>query len=448
MEEETGELHIVMLPWLAMGHLLPFFELSKRLALKGLHISFFSTPSNISRLPSIPPNLIPFLNFIPCSLPSISNLPFNIENTVDLSSEADRPLLDQSYAAFERHLIAFLSDSSRPKTDWIIYDFAGTSWVPALASRFNVNSAFFCLFNAAALAFLSRANDCDSPEKLTKVPDHLPFSTTIAFRPFEARQICSALSKKTDQTKSKPPSSQLMLIRTCKEFEAKWVDFLSDKYCPVGFLPPSFDRDEETETWERIREWLDEREDFSVIYAAFGSEAKLTREQIGEIGLGLEQSGSPFIWVLRAGSPPQGFEERTAGRGLVWAGWVPQPRVLAHPAVGGFLTHGGWNSAVEGMAIGAAMVVLPMMFEQGLNARHLVETGFAVEVARNDEDGYFSGEEIGRKLRMVMVEEEGEELRKKARNGREIFGSEDLQEEYVVELVKKLREKREAAKPA
>lgn len=441
MEEETSKLHIVMLPWLAMGHLLPFFELSKRLALKGLQISFFSTPSNIHRLPSVPQTLSPFLNFIPCSLPSMNNLPSSIENTVDLHSEAERPLLNQTYAAFEQHLIAFLSDSSRPKTDWVIYDFAGASWVPALASRFNVNSAFFCLFNAAALSFLSRTVDCDSPEKLTKVPDGIPFPTTVAFRPFEARQIYSMFPKKTDQTESKPQSSQLIPIRTCKEFETKWVDLLSDKYCPVGFLPPSFDEEEDTETWARIREWLDEREDFSVIYAAFGSEAKLTREQIDEIGLGLEQCGLPFVWALRVGTPPQGFEERTAGRGLLWMGWVPQARLLAHPAVGGFLTHGGWNSAVEGMAVGAAMVVLPMMIEQGLNARHLVETGYAVEVVRNDEDGYFSGEEIGRKLRMVMVEEEGEELRKKARMGKEIFGSEKLQEEYVVDLVKKLREK-------
>lgn len=245
----------------------------------------------------------------------------------------------------------------------------------------------------------------------------------------------------TDQTESKPRRSQLILIRTCKEFETKWLDLLGGIYRPVGLLPPSFDKEDESETWARIREWLDEREEFSVVYAAFGSEAKLTGEQIDEIGLGLEQSGLPFVWVLRLGSPPQGFEERTAGRGMVWRGWVPQARLLAHPAIGGFLTHGGWNSAVEGMVVGAAMVVLPMMFEQGLNARNLAETGYGVEVVRNDEDGYFSGEEIGRKLRMVMVEEEGEELRKKARKGREIFGSEKLQDDYTVELVRKLREK-------
>ncbi|KAI0529505.1 hypothetical protein KFK09_002057 [Dendrobium nobile] len=76
MEEENGKIHIMMVPWLAMGHLLPVFELSKSLALIGLRISFFTTPSNIHRLPSIPKTLTPFLKFIPSSPSAI-----NDENT-------------------------------------------------------------------------------------------------------------------------------------------------------------------------------------------------------------------------------------------------------------------------------------------------------------------------------------------------------------------------------
>ncbi|PKU74723.1 putative UDP-rhamnose:rhamnosyltransferase 1 [Dendrobium catenatum] len=444
--EEESKLHIVMLPFVAMSHLLPFFELSKRLALKGVEISFFTAPSNIHRLPSIPQALTPFINFISCS---INNNSSNIENSVDLGSEADRLLLLKVYDNFENQLTALLSDTSRPKPDCIIYDFPGGRWAPALASRYNVNSASFCLFNAAALTFCNHTKDFDSPEKLTTVPDSIPFPTTVAFRPFEARIFYSMFGKKPKQTEAKTESSQFTLIRTCKEFESKWLDLLGDTHTPVGLLPPSFDEEEESEAWTRIREWLDEQKESSVVYVAFGSEAILTRKQIDEIALGLETSGLPFFWVLRVGSPPQGFEERTAGRGLVWMGWAPQVRILAHWAVGGFLTHGGWNSVVEGLVVGAAMVVLPMMFEQGLNARNLVENAYAVEVARNYEDGSFTGEEIARKLRMVMVEEEGEELRKKAKKGKEVFGSEKLQQEYLDELVKKLREKRTVvAEPA
>ncbi|KAL5705335.1 hypothetical protein ACHQM5_023650 [Ranunculus cassubicifolius] len=56
-------LKIIVFPWLAFGHLLPFFELTKSLAKKGNHIFFVSTPRNISRLPKVPQNLAHLINF-------------------------------------------------------------------------------------------------------------------------------------------------------------------------------------------------------------------------------------------------------------------------------------------------------------------------------------------------------------------------------------------------
>ncbi|KAI0529504.1 hypothetical protein KFK09_002056 [Dendrobium nobile] len=415
-----------------MGHIFPFLELSKSLALKGLQISFVTTPSTIHRLPSIPKTLTPFLKFI-----HFSPSGMNIENTTDLHSDEGQALLSQAYAALEHRLVAFLSDPSNGKPNWIFYDFPSISWAPALASRFSINSAFFCTFNAASFEFLGRYAIHDSSKNLTTASDLIPFPTTVTLRRFEAIRIRPFLPKEKDRR-----TNEFMLSRTFREFEDKWIDLLGENCIPVGFLPSSFD-EEESETWMRISKWLDKRKEQSVIYVAFGSEVILTREQIDEIALGLEKSELPFLWVLRVGLPPQGFLERTAERGLVWMGWVPQSRLLAHRAIGGFLTHGGWSSVVEGMVVGAAMAVLPMQYEQGLNARQLVESGYAVEIVRNDEDGYFSAEEIVRKLRILMVEEEGEEVRKKARKGKEIFGSKKLQEEYITELVKTLWQKQQ-----
>ena len=55
------DLHVVMVPWSAFSHIMPFFQLSIALAKAGAKISFISTPKSIQRLPKIPPNLIPLI---------------------------------------------------------------------------------------------------------------------------------------------------------------------------------------------------------------------------------------------------------------------------------------------------------------------------------------------------------------------------------------------------
>ncbi|GJN17064.1 hypothetical protein PR202_gb04103 [Eleusine coracana subsp. coracana] len=49
MDTENGSMHIVMVPWLAFGHILPFTELAKRIARQGHRVTLLSTPRNTSR---------------------------------------------------------------------------------------------------------------------------------------------------------------------------------------------------------------------------------------------------------------------------------------------------------------------------------------------------------------------------------------------------------------
>ncbi|KAF5945709.1 hypothetical protein HYC85_015937 [Camellia sinensis] len=104
--------------------------------------------------------------------------------------------------------------------------------------------------------------------------------------------------------------------------------------------------------------WLDEQEPGSVVYACLGSTGRLSPLQLIELGLSLEASKRPFVWVIRGGAKAgeiekwveeDGFEERVKGNGLVIRGWAPQVLILSHPAVGAFLTHCGWNSTLEGI---------------------------------------------------------------------------------------------------
>lgn len=45
-------LHVVMFPYFAFGHISPFVQLSNRLCVHGIKVSFFSAPTNISRIKS------------------------------------------------------------------------------------------------------------------------------------------------------------------------------------------------------------------------------------------------------------------------------------------------------------------------------------------------------------------------------------------------------------
>lgn len=137
--------------------------------------------------------------------------------------------------------------------------------------------------------------------------------------------------------------------------------------------------------------WLDSMQPSSVIYVSFGSLARTSPSQVIEIGLGLEASNCPFLWVIKAGNRSaevetwlsQGFEERTSSRGLIIRGWAPQVMILSHPAIGGFMTHCGWNSLLEGIAFGVPMITWPHFAEQFLNEKLIVEvlrTGVAIGV--------------------------------------------------------------------
>ncbi|XP_058113268.1 myricetin 3-O-rhamnosyltransferase UGT77B2-like [Magnolia sinica] len=79
----------------------------------------------------------------------------------------------------------------------------------------------------------------------------------------------------------------------------------------------------------------------SIAYVGFGTVMRLTLAQVAALAEGLESSGVPFIWSLKAREGlPAGFLEQIAGRGLI-VPWAPQLMVLGHVAVGVHVTHGG-----------------------------------------------------------------------------------------------------------
>ncbi|XP_024986923.1 7-deoxyloganetic acid glucosyltransferase-like [Cynara cardunculus var. scolymus] len=130
--------------------------------------------------------------------------------------------------------------------------------------------------------------------------------------------------------------------------------------------------------WEEDRTcmtWLDKQSRKSVIYVSFGSMTMLSREELIEFWYGLVNSRKKFLWVVRPNSVagdgqnfPTQLLEGTMERGYM-VRWAPQEEVLAHPAVGGFLTHSGWNSTLESIVAAVPMICWPYYADQQVNSR-------------------------------------------------------------------------------
>ncbi|KAL4579269.1 hypothetical protein LXL04_015407 [Taraxacum kok-saghyz] len=175
-------------------------------------------------------------------------------------------------------------------------------------------------------------------------------------------------------------------------------------------------RKEETECLQ----WLESKELNSVIYVNFGSLTIMSKQDLIEFGWGLANSNHYFLWIIRSdvivgesSVLPREFEEVIKKRGFI-ASWCPQEKVLDHPSVGGFLTHGGWGSTIESLSSGVPMICWPYLWDQMTNCWYICkewEVGLEMEKE-------VKREEVS-KLVEELMGEGGHVMRKKAKEWKE-----------------------------
>jgi hypothetical protein len=164
-------------------------------------------------------------------------------------------------------------------------------------------------------------------------------------------------------------------------------------------------------------EWLDAQAEAAVLYISFGSLASMSGADLVETAWGIAKSGQPFLWVLRSDlvrgvtqvTLPDGFDAATRGRGMI-VSWAPQEEVLAHAAVGGFWTHCGWNSTLEGVCGGVPMLCRPYFGDQMGNARYIEHVWRAGIML----DYELERSKVEEAIRRLMQSKEGDEMRKRA----------------------------------
>nr|BCB59283.1 UDP-glycosyltransferase [Petunia x hybrida] len=439
--------HAVCIPYPAQGHINPMLKFAKILHHKGFHITFVNTEFNHRRLlrtrgPDAL-NGLPSFHFetIPDGLP-----PSDADTTQDIPSLCESTT--KTCLGPFKDLLAKLNDtytSNVPPVSCIVSD-GVMSFTLAAAQELDVPEVLF--WTTSACGFLGYMHYSKLIEKgYTPLKDASYMTngyleTTLDFIPamkdVRLRDLPSFLRTTNPdeymvefvvQEVERAKKASALIINTFESLETEVLESLQKILPPIYPIGPlhllvKHVDDENLKTigsslWKEEPEcikWLDSKEPNSVVYVNFGSITVMTPNQLIEFAWGLANSQQAFLWIIRADSVsgyesilPLEFVEETKNRGML-AGWCSQEEVLSHPAVGGFLTHSGWNSTIESISSGVPMICWPFFAEQQTNCWFSVtkwENGMEIDndVKRN---------EVESLVRELMVGDKGKEMKKKA----------------------------------
>ncbi|KAM7517927.1 hypothetical protein LguiB_016889 [Lonicera macranthoides] len=447
-------MELVFIPAPGVGHLISAVEMAKllitrdqRLSITFLIISFPSDTAvtAYSRFLHRKSNNSPRLHFI--DLPAVDSAP--ILNST--SPFAAMCTFIHNHTPHVRDAVAGLTTRPGESTQLtgFVVDVLCTPMID-LANEFGVPTYVFYTCGAAFLGVhLTLLNLSDSQD-VTELIDSVTDLSMPSFKNSVPTKVIPLLATDKEGGSTlyfssigrKLKQANGILINTFFELEShalkSMVNGGTPPIYPVGPVLNINNHNHNNDDNVMITRWLDHQPPLSVVLLCFGSMGSFDEDQVKEIAYALERSGHRFLWSLRRPSPnkgklespteysnpaevlPEGFHERTANVGMV-TGWVPQAEVLSHWAVGGFVSHCGWNSILESLWYGVPLATWPMYAEQQMNAFEMVvELKLGVEIKIDYRKEFFGekntsevvkAEEIEIGIRKVM-ESESEQRKK------------------------------------
>ncbi|KAK1267786.1 UDP-glycosyltransferase 73B4 [Acorus gramineus] len=427
--------HILIFPFMAKGHTIPLIDLTHSLLDLSLRVTFITTPINLPFiLRSLPP---PFsaLQVLTIPFPSSPLLPPSCQSTDHLPSPDLYPTFLHLTKLLRRPFHDLLQNlsSSGDLPLCVISDFF-LGWTLDVCHHFHVPRLVSHGMSAFSMA-ICKSLWLHSPYDLVSDDDEpfvVPGSSlrlTWADVPvnYRLRDSDDPVFRFVDEAGKADVNSWGVIVNSFADLDGDYVGLFESFYRAgarawlVGPLLLARGGGGESEVDEpdvaRVVEWLDQRPGGSVVYVSFGTQTHLSDGQLDEIARGLEMSGYDFVWAVRSKTwvVPDGLE----GRGLVLRGWAPQRRVLTHRATGGFMGHCGWNSVLEGLSAGKPMLAWPMIAEQHLNAKFVVDelrAGLRIPTGKPWEDGFIVERAvIAEGVKELMGREKGEMVRERAR---------------------------------
>ncbi|XP_073021044.1 LOW QUALITY PROTEIN: flavonol 3-O-glucosyltransferase UGT89B1-like [Primulina eburnea] len=464
MEKKAA--HVLVFPYPAQGHMLALLDLAHQLSLRNLSITILITPGN---LPILTPLLSdnPSIQTLILAFPNSPLIPQGVENIKDLGNQGNIPMIS-ALSKLQEPIIQWFDSHSDPPVAILSDFFLG--WTHDLACKLNIRRiAFYGTGAILAAVFDHVWGHLEAVKPGSEVTfQDLPGSPSLTwdevpslFRRYKELQVTDPSYELVKKSIMANTRSWGLVFNTLVALEGEFLDHLSEKVGhsrvysvgPLHLLGRPNNLGGGPMASDDVLSWLDECEDGSVLYVCFGSQKLLKKAQIEALASGLEKSGVKFVWAVKQamteqaadgfGSvPDDGFEHRVAGRGFVIKGWAPQSAILRHRAVGRFLSHCGWNSALEAVASGVVILCWPMEADQYLNDKLMVDyKKVAVRVCKGS-DTVPDPDDLARKITESMrgdVVERIRALRDKAVGAVKIGGSSNKDLDGLVQELAKLK---------
>ncbi|XP_051127239.1 flavonol 3-O-glucosyltransferase F3GT2-like [Andrographis paniculata] len=403
----AGNAHVVVFAFPFGSHAAALLDLARRMAAAapGVRFSFFSTAATNRKVADLPSNLKVYDvdDGVPDGHVLTGNPLEAIGMFIDATPENFRRQLGEAVEDAGARITCLLTDAFL----WFAADVAEELVVPWVA-------VWTAGPTAAALHMYTdeihrRLGDGDRHPAGTL--DFLPGMSAIRVGdlPMEILNLDTPFARLLHSMGRVLPRAAAVAVNSFDGIEPAVEDDLKSKLqklLTVG--PPPAPRRSEDQSG--CLAWLDRHSAAAVVYISFGSMLTPPPEELAAVADAIEEEGIPYLWSIRE-SPQrqllQEFFDRTESIGKV-VGWAPQPEVLAHPSVGVFVTHCGWNSVTESIIGGVPMICRPFFGDQMINRRRVEETW---QIGVGVGGGAFSRDAVVRALAIVMRSDEGTKFR-------------------------------------
>ncbi|RCV24912.1 hypothetical protein SETIT_5G124200v2 [Setaria italica] len=394
-------LHFLLVPLVAQGHIIPAVDLARLLAVRGARVTVVTTPVNAARNRAAVEGarragLDVELAEIAFPGPGLG-LPEGLENMDMLVEREHYMAFFRAVWRMDAPLEEYLRSLPR-RPDCLVAD-SCNPWTAGVCARHGIPRL---VLHCPSAYFLLATHNLSKHGVYDRVAGELEafevpgfpvraVGSKATFRGFFQWPGVEGFQRDVDEAEA---TADGLILNTFRDIEGTFVDayaaVLGRRTWAVGPTCASglLDADAKAGRGNRadadaggIVPWLDARPPSSVLYVSFGSLARLPAKQLIELGRGLEASGRPFVWAIKEAKSDagvqawlaEGFEERVEDRGLLVRGWAPQLTILSHPAVGGFLTHCGWNATLEAIAHGVPALTWPNFADQFSSEQLLVD---------------------------------------------------------------------------